>query len=105
MPWHDIAVAVQGSAARDVARHFIQRYTPVNNFLSIHCTMMRFEKMPSVANFLVSFLKIIYLHFTLKFAMWLYILFKGLYRVPVCILYKPDLEIDFMLNLPIPGYK
>ena len=25
MPWHDIAVAVQGSAARDVARHFIQR--------------------------------------------------------------------------------
>ena len=27
MPWHDIAVAVQGSPARDVARHFIQRYT------------------------------------------------------------------------------
>ena len=25
MPWHDIAVAVQGEAARDVARHFIQR--------------------------------------------------------------------------------
>ncbi len=25
MPWHDIAVMVQGQAARDVARHFIQR--------------------------------------------------------------------------------
>jgi hypothetical protein len=25
MPWHDIAVAVQGQAARDAARHFIQR--------------------------------------------------------------------------------
>ena len=25
MPWHDIAVYVQGAAARDVARHFIQR--------------------------------------------------------------------------------
>ena len=36
MPWHDIAVAVQGSAARDVARHFIQRDTPVHNFSSLH---------------------------------------------------------------------
>ncbi|RWS31654.1 phospholipase D2-like isoform X2 [Leptotrombidium deliense] len=26
MPWHDIATMVQGSAARDVARHFIQRW-------------------------------------------------------------------------------
>lgn len=26
MPWHDIAVMVTGEAARDVARHFIQRY-------------------------------------------------------------------------------
>ncbi|KAG9348974.1 hypothetical protein JZ751_029291 [Albula glossodonta] len=26
MPWHDIGVAVQGEAARDVARHFIQRW-------------------------------------------------------------------------------
>ncbi|RWS15968.1 phospholipase D2-like isoform X2 [Dinothrombium tinctorium] len=26
MPWHDIAVMVQGAAARDVARHFIQRW-------------------------------------------------------------------------------
>ena len=25
MPWHDISVGVQGEAARDVARHFIQR--------------------------------------------------------------------------------
>jgi len=29
MPWHDIAVAVQGSAARDVARHFIQRWNAI----------------------------------------------------------------------------
>jgi hypothetical protein len=81
MPWHDIAVAVQGSAARDVARHFIQRYTPVHNFSSIHCKKVRFEKMLSVANFFDSFQKIIYLHFTLKLAMWLYILFKGLYTL------------------------
>lgn len=26
MPWHDIGVMVQGSSARDVARHFIQRW-------------------------------------------------------------------------------
>lgn len=26
MPWHDVAVCVQGAAARDVARHFIQRW-------------------------------------------------------------------------------
>lgn len=26
MPWHDIAVSVCGSAARDAARHFIQRW-------------------------------------------------------------------------------
>lgn len=26
MPWHDIGVFVQGTAARDVARHFIQRW-------------------------------------------------------------------------------
>ena len=26
MPWHDIASALYGAAARDVARHFIQRY-------------------------------------------------------------------------------
>ncbi|KAK9753640.1 PX domain [Popillia japonica] len=26
MPWHDIAVCVQGSSARDIARHFIQRW-------------------------------------------------------------------------------
>ncbi|KAI4903033.1 hypothetical protein NFI96_033387 [Prochilodus magdalenae] len=26
MPWHDIGVAVHGKAARDVARHFIQRW-------------------------------------------------------------------------------
>lgn len=26
MPWHDIGAVVVGSAARDVARHFIQRW-------------------------------------------------------------------------------
>ncbi|XP_066562874.1 phospholipase D1 isoform X1 [Amia ocellicauda] len=26
MPWHDIGVVVQGKAARDIARHFIQRW-------------------------------------------------------------------------------
>ena len=26
MPWHDVAAAVYGAPARDVARHFIQRY-------------------------------------------------------------------------------
>lgn len=26
MPWHDIGMCVQGAAARDVARHFIQRW-------------------------------------------------------------------------------
>ncbi|KAK7793830.1 hypothetical protein R5R35_014326 [Gryllus longicercus] len=29
MPWHDIGVMVQGAAARDVARHFIQRWNSV----------------------------------------------------------------------------
>ena len=29
MPWHDIALSVTGSAARDVARHFIQRWNAV----------------------------------------------------------------------------
>ncbi|XP_061706490.1 phospholipase D2 [Cydia pomonella] len=29
MPWHDIGVVVQGAAARDVARHFIQRWNAI----------------------------------------------------------------------------
>ncbi|KAL6416719.1 hypothetical protein ACFW04_013200 [Cataglyphis niger] len=29
MPWHDIGILVQNSAARDVARHFIQRWNAV----------------------------------------------------------------------------
>lgn len=29
MPWHDVGVVVQGSAARDVARHFIQRWNAI----------------------------------------------------------------------------
>lgn len=33
MPWHDIASVVHGKAARDVARHFIQRW----NFTKVGC--------------------------------------------------------------------
>ncbi|CAH0717450.1 unnamed protein product, partial [Brenthis ino] len=29
MPWHDVGVAVAGAAARDVARHFIQRWNAI----------------------------------------------------------------------------
>ncbi|KAG8228995.1 hypothetical protein J437_LFUL009158 [Ladona fulva] len=29
MPWHDIGMMVQGAAARDVARHFIQRWNSI----------------------------------------------------------------------------
>ncbi|XP_072941538.1 phospholipase D1 isoform X2 [Epargyreus clarus] len=29
MPWHDVGVAVQGAAAKDVARHFIQRWNAI----------------------------------------------------------------------------
>ena len=32
MPWHDIASCVYGEAARDTARHFIQRY----NYTRVH---------------------------------------------------------------------
>ena len=32
MPWHDIAVCLYGQSARDVARHFIQRF----NFTKVH---------------------------------------------------------------------
>lgn len=34
MPWHDIGVLVQNAAARDVARHFIQRW----NAVKVHIT-------------------------------------------------------------------
>lgn len=33
MPWHDIAAVVYGAAARDVARHFIQRWNFTKVFL------------------------------------------------------------------------
>ena len=35
MPWHDIAAVVYGTPARDVARHFIQRwnFTKVNSLV------------------------------------------------------------------------
>lgn len=29
MPWHDIGMLVQNAAARDVARHFIQRWNAI----------------------------------------------------------------------------
>lgn len=29
MPWHDVGLVVQGAAARDVARHFIQRWNAI----------------------------------------------------------------------------
>ncbi|KAL4718254.1 hypothetical protein ACJJTC_002346, partial [Scirpophaga incertulas] len=29
MPWHDVGIVVQGAAARDVARHFIQRWNAI----------------------------------------------------------------------------
>lgn len=29
MPWHDVGVMVHGSVARDIARHFIQRWNAV----------------------------------------------------------------------------
>nr|XP_013190121.1 unnamed protein product [Amyelois transitella] len=29
MPWHDLGVVIQGAAARDVARHFIQRWNAI----------------------------------------------------------------------------
>lgn len=32
MPWHDIAVCLYGQPARDVARHFIQRF----NFTKVY---------------------------------------------------------------------
>lgn len=39
MPWHDIGVMVQGASARDVARHFIQRWNAIKvrifNFIDI----------------------------------------------------------------------
>ena len=31
MPWHDIALYVEGPAARDAARHFIQRWNAIKS--------------------------------------------------------------------------
>ena len=38
MPWHDVASVVYGAAARDVGRHFIQRYnfTKVDMWIHSH---------------------------------------------------------------------
>ena len=38
MPWQDVASAVYGPAARDVARHFIQRY----NFTKVYTSKLEF---------------------------------------------------------------
>lgn len=40
MPWHDIAVCLYGQSARDVARHFIQRFnfTKVREMLCMLCS-------------------------------------------------------------------
>lgn len=37
MPWHDEALVVFGQAARDVARHFIQRWNihKVSSFMKV----------------------------------------------------------------------
>ena len=37
MPWHDIASAVYGAAARDVGRHFIQRYNFTKVYMYMFC--------------------------------------------------------------------
>lgn len=34
LPWHDIHVMVQGTAARDIARHFIQRWNAIKVFIA-----------------------------------------------------------------------
>ena len=45
MPWHDVASVVYGAAARDVGRHFIQRFNFtkvdmwVHSHLSLVCTV------------------------------------------------------------------
>ena len=41
MPWHDVALSFQGSAARDVARHFVQRW----NFIKMTKSSAK-EKVP-----------------------------------------------------------
>ena len=45
MPWHDISLMVQGFSARDVARHFIQRYYIENTFLIISLQQYRLVSM------------------------------------------------------------
>lgn len=39
MPWHDIGILVQNAAARDVARHFIQRW----NAVKVHIIASKFK--------------------------------------------------------------
>jgi len=33
MPWHDVGILLQNAAARDVARHFIQRWNAVKVYI------------------------------------------------------------------------
>lgn len=41
MPWHDIGVLVQDAAARDVARHFIQRWNAVKVYILVSDVLMK----------------------------------------------------------------
>ncbi|XP_076857811.1 phospholipase D1 isoform X2 [Brachyhypopomus gauderio] len=56
MPWHDVGVAVQGKAARDVARHFIQRWNFTklvkkrSGAMCFPCLVPRSLSAPSVAS-------------------------------------------------------
>jgi hypothetical protein len=48
MPWHDVGALVVGAAARDVARHFIQRWNAVKvcfigSSMSIVCFRIRYK--------------------------------------------------------------
>jgi phosphatidylserine/phosphatidylglycerophosphate/cardiolipin synthase-like enzyme len=50
MPWHDVGASVVGTAARDVARHFIQRWNAVKvcfsgSRMSITCFGTRYKNM------------------------------------------------------------
>ena len=49
MPWHDVGAAVYESAARDLARHFIQRWNA--------CKVPSFFLLPLLEHFIIVFLR------------------------------------------------
>jgi len=54
MPWHDIGAVVYGKAARDVARHFIQRWNFCKVGMSIICLKnIRFIDLITLVKFTV----------------------------------------------------